>query len=162
MMLEMNDEDFMKLAIDEAKRSQAAGGAPIGAVMVKDGQVIAKGQSLVWPEKDPSSHGETNCIRNASKVLHPNNLAGCTMYSTLESCSMCLGCAGWAELSRIVFGAYKEDIPVNPYELKDYHAEEHGKRLISITGSGTEITGGVLRKECAELMANIENWSPKE
>jgi tRNA(adenine34) deaminase len=162
MMLEMNDEDFMKLAIDEAKRSQAAGGAPIGAVMVKDGQVIAKGQSLVWPEKDPSSHGETNCIRNASKVLHPNNLAGCTMYSTLESCSMCLGCAGWIGLSKIVFGAYKEDVEGNPYELADYHAEEHAKKMTPIGGGKIEVVGGVLRDECKQLMSNIKNWSPIE
>jgi len=157
----MSDEHFIKLAIEEAKKSQKANGAPIGAVLVKDGEVVATGWSLVWPKKDPSAHAETECMRSACKKLETLDLSGCTLYSTLESCSMCLGCAGWTGLSRIVFGAYKEDIPVNPYELKDYHAEEHAKRLISITGSGTEITGGVLREECAKLMADIENWSPK-
>lgn len=158
----MNDEHYIKLAIEEAKKSKAAEGAPIGAVLVKDGEVIATGWSLVWPKKDPSAHAETECMRAACKKLQSLDLSGCTLYSTLESCSMCLGCAGWTGLSRIVFGAYKEDIPVNPYELKDYHAEEHGKRLISITGSGTEITGGVLREECAKLMSKIKNWSPTE
>jgi len=158
----MNDEHFIKLAIEEAKKSQEANGAPIGAVMVKDGEVIATGWSLVWPKKDPSAHAETECMRSACKKLQSLDLSGCTLYSTLESCSMCLGCAGWTGLSRIVFGAYKEDIPVNPYELKDYHAEEHGKRLISLSGRGTEITGGVLRIECAELMSKIKNWSPTE
>ncbi len=162
MMLEMNDEEYMKLAIDEAKASQAAGGAPIGAIIIKDGKIIARGQSLVWPEKDPSSHGETNCIRNASKILHPNNLAGCTMYSTLESCSMCLGCASWAGLSKIVFGAYSKDIPPNPYEITDYSAEEHGKKLTPFNPERKmEVIGGVLGEECAKLMENIENWSPK-
>jgi len=158
----MNDEHFIKLAIEEAKKSQQAEGAPIGAVMVKNGEVIATGWSLVWPKKDPSAHAETECIRAACQKLQSLDLTGCTLYSTLESCSMCLGCAGWTGLSRIVFGAYKEDIPVNPYELKDYHAEEHAKRLQSLTGSGTEITGGVLREECALLMQKIINWTQTE
>jgi tRNA(Arg) A34 adenosine deaminase TadA len=153
----MNDEQFMKLAIEEAKKSQEAGGAPIGAVLVKDGKVVATGWSLVWPKKDPSAHAETECMRNACQKLQTLDLSGCTLYSTLESCSMCLGCAGWSGLSRIVFGAYKEDVPENPYEISDYHAIEHVKRI-----KGLEIAGGVLREECKELMKNIRNWSPVE
>jgi tRNA(Arg) A34 adenosine deaminase TadA len=154
------DEKFMKLAIQEAKKSVETGGAPIGAVLVKDGEVVATGQSLVWPKKDPSAHGETECLRNACKKLNTLDLSGCILYSTLESCSMCLGCASWTGLSKIVFGVYKEDIGDNPYEIKDYHAEEHAERLTPIGGGRIEIQGGVLREECAELMKNIENWSP--
>lgn len=158
----MSDEDFMKLAIKEGKNSLTSGGAPIGAIMVKDEQVIAKGWSMVWPEKDPTSHAETNCIKTAYKKLHPNNLAGCTLYSTLESCSMCLGCGSWAGLSKIVFGAYSKDIPPNPYEISDYNAEDHGKKLIPFNNElKMEVVGGVLREECAELMKNIENWKLK-
>lgn len=155
-----NDEKFMKLAIEEAKKSVQAGGAPIGAVIVKNGEVIATGWSLVWPKKDPSAHGETECIKSACQKLGSLDLSGCTLYSTLESCSMCLGCAGWTGLSRIVFGAYKEDIGENPYELADYHAEEHAKRMTPIGGGKLEVVGGVLREECKKLMANIKNWSP--
>jgi guanine deaminase len=151
----MSDEDFIKIAIEEANKSQSVGGAPIGAILVKDGQVIATGQSLVWPEKDPSAHGETNCLRNACKKLQSLDLSGYTLYSTLESCSMCLGCAGWTGLSKIVFGAFKEDVEPNPYELSDYHAIEHAKRI-----KGLEVVGGVLREECKELMKNIKNWTP--
>lgn len=159
----MTDSDFMKLAIEEAKASQRAGGAPIGAVMVKGGEIIAKGQSLVWLEKDPSSHGETNCIRTACKKLNSTDLSGCTLYSTLESCSMCLGCASWAGLSKIVFGAYSKDIPPNPYEISDYRAEEHAKRLTPFNPEQKiEIIGGILKEECARLMADIENWTPKK
>jgi len=71
---------------------------------------------------------------------------------------MCLACASWAKVSRIVFGAYKEDVPTNPYEINDYHAEEHAKKM----NPPIKITGGVLRKECAKLMKNTENWAPKE
>ncbi|MEJ0053292.1 MAG: nucleoside deaminase [bacterium] len=158
----MTDTDFIKLAIEEARKSQAAAGAPIGAVMVKDGEVIATGWSLVWPKKDPSAHGETACIRAACDKLQSLDLSGCTLYSTLESCSMCLGCASWAGVSRVVFGAYKEDIPENPYELTDYHAEEHAKRLTAPAGQKVGVIGGVLREECAALMAKVKNWTPME
>lgn len=154
-----NDEDYMALAIEEAKRSVQAGGAPIGAVMVKDGEIIATGQSLVWPKKDPSAHAETECIRDACQKIQALDLFGCTLYSTLESCSMCLGCAGWTGLSEIVFGAYQEDVPENPYELADYHAEDHAERLKLASGKSIVVRGGVLRDECMELMKNIKQWS---
>lgn len=64
-------------------------------------------------------------------------------------------------VSRIVFGAYKEDIQPNPYELSDYHAEEHAKKkLTPVNGGKIEVIGGVLRDECKELMKNIKNWTP--
>lgn len=156
--LVMTDEDYMRLAIEESKKSVDSGGAPIGAVMVKDSKVIATGQSLVWPKKDPSAHGEIECIKAACEKLGSLDLSGCTLYSTLESCSMCLGCAGWAGLSRIVFGAYKEDVEGNPYELTDYHAEEHAKKIKPLGGGKIEVIGGILRAECKELMRNIKNW----
>jgi tRNA(Arg) A34 adenosine deaminase TadA len=156
----MIDEDFVKLAIEEAKKSEKAGGAPIGAVLVKDGKVVATGWSLVWPKKDPSAHGEIGCLRNACQKLQTLDLSGCTLYSTLESCSMCLACASWTGVSKIVFGAYKEDVQPNPYEISDYHAEEHAKKLTPPAGGKIEIVGGVLREECKELMKYIKNWTP--
>lgn len=156
----MTDEQYMQLAIQEAKESEKVGGAPIGAVIIKDGEVIAKGWSLVWPEKDPTAHGESNCIKAACKKLQQLDLTGCTMYATLESCSMCLACASWAGLSEVVFGAYREDIRPNPYEIADYHAEEWGKKLTPPNGKTIQVRGGVLREECADLMKNIENWTP--
>jgi tRNA(Arg) A34 adenosine deaminase TadA len=65
----MTDTEFIKLAIAEAKKSEQESGAPIGAVLVKNGEVIATGWSLVWPKKDPSAHAETECIRNACQKL---------------------------------------------------------------------------------------------
>lgn len=158
----MKDEHFIKLAIQEAKKSEKAGGAPIGAVLAKDGKVIATGWSLVWLKKDPSAHAETQCMRAACQKLQSLDLSGCTLYSTLESCSMCLGCASWTGLSRIVFGAYKEDVSGNPYEMSNYHAEEHSKKLTPMGGGKVEVIGGVLREECKALMEKIKNWSPVE
>lgn len=153
-----HDEQFVRLAIEEAKNSQAAGGAPVGAVLVKEGEVIATGWSMVWPKKDPSAHAETECMKAACQKLQSLDLAGCTLYSTLESCSMCLGCAGWIGLSRMVFGAFKDDVPGNPYELGNYHAIEHAKSLTPLGGGEIEVIGGVLREECKALMAHIKNW----
>ncbi|MDB6028963.1 MAG: putative deaminase [Verrucomicrobiales bacterium] len=158
----MTDDQFIGLAIEEAGKSQAAGGAPIGAVLVKDGKVVATGWSLVWPKKDPSAHAETECIRSACQKLQSLDLSGCTLYSTLESCSMCLGCASWAGVSKVVFGAYKEDVPDNPYEVVDYKAEAYSVSLCSPLGGKIDVRGGVLRSECAELMRKIKHWSPVE
>jgi len=156
----MNDDQFIKLAIEEAKKSQKLGGVPVGAVLVKDEKVISACQSLVWPKKDPSAHAETSCMKEACQKLATLDLSDCILYSTLESCSMCLGCASWCGVSRIVFGAYKEDIEGNPYELADYHAEEHAKKLTPLNGKAIEVKGGVLREECKELMRNYRNWIP--
>ena len=155
-----DDEKFMTLAIEEAKKSEQAGGAPIGAVLVRNGEVIETGWSLVWPKKDPSAHGETECIRNATQKLQTLDLTSTTLYSTLESCTMCLGCAAWVGISKIIFGAYKEDVQPNPYEMKDYHAEEHAKNLTPLNGKSIEVKGGVLREECRLLMQNVKNWTP--
>lgn len=157
----MTDKEYIRLAILEAKKSQTHGGAPIGAVVVKDNKVIGTGWSLVWPEKDPSSHAEINAIRAACKNLQSLDLIDCTLYSTLESCSMCLGCAAWAGLNRIVFGAFGKDVQPNPYEMVNYDSTKHIKLLRIPAGGGIiEIKGGVLRKECQELMKNIKNWTP--
>ena len=156
------DEDFVRIAIEEAKKSKSASGAPIGAVLIKDGKVIATGQSVAGSKKDPTGHPETECMKFACNKLQTLDLSGCTLYSTLESCSMCLGCAGWCGVSRIVFGAYKEDVDGNPYELADYHAEEHAKKLTPMNGHKVEIQGGVLREECKALLKGYKNWAPVE
>jgi len=71
---------------------------------------------------------------------------------------MCLACAAWAGLDRIVFGAYQEDIPQNKYEISDYHAIDHAKKLILPNGKKMEVIGGVLQTECRELMKNVKDW----
>jgi len=146
----------MKLAIKEAEKSLTNGGAPTSAIIVKDDKVIATGWSMVGVNMDPSGHSELEAIKNACKKLDTLNLNGCTMYSTIETCSMCLGCASWTALSKIVFGAYKEDFPGNAYNMSDYHVEVEAKRMTP----PIEIAGGILREECAKLMENIENWAP--
>lgn len=91
----MTDEHYMKLAIEEAKKASAGGWTPLGVVIVKDDKVIAAGTSHVGEKLDPTAHGESWCMKEACQKLKTLDLSGCKLYSTLESCSMCLGCAGW-------------------------------------------------------------------
>jgi len=149
-------EKFMRITIKEALKSKENGGAPTAAIIVKNGEVISTGWSMVGINMDPSGHSELEAIKKACKKLNTLELKGCTLYSTVETCSMCLGCASWSGLTSIVFGAYKEDIPGNSYAIKEYNLETESSRM------DPEIStiGGVLGKECAELMKDYENWMP--
>ncbi len=152
----MNDEEYMHLAIAEAKKGEAGGGLPLGCVIVKDDEIIAAGTSHVGELFDPTAHGECTCMKEACQKMKSLNLSGCTLFTTLECCSMCLGCAGWTGLSRIVFGAYKEDAPGNPYEITTYHAEEYASKFDSF--GRLDVTAGVLREECITLMKHVSGW----
>ncbi len=103
----MDDKQFLRLAIDQAKKSVEKGGFPAGAVLVKDGQVIAEGISIGFTLLDPTSHAEVACIREACRKLKTVDLTGATLYASLQSCVMCFSAANWAGISRIVFGCKK-------------------------------------------------------
>ncbi|MBL7057650.1 nucleoside deaminase, partial [Candidatus Woesearchaeota archaeon] len=101
----MNDEDFMKLAIEEAKK----GYRPFGAIVVKDNKIIVRTHNTAT--SDPTAHAETNAIREACNILKTRDLSGCTLYASCEPCAMCFTAALWARISKIVFGAYAKDVP---------------------------------------------------
>jgi len=153
----MTDQDFMKIVITKGRQRLEKGETPNLSIIVKDNKIVAEGHSTV-ASFELSGHGDLNCINNACKKLKTYTLADCTMYSTIEPCSMCLGCAAWAGLDKIVFGAFQEDIPENQYEISDYHAVEHATKLHSLNGKKIEVTGGEMREECMELMKNVKNW----
>ena len=157
----MTDQDFMKLAIAAAKEAEAGGGAAIGAIMVKDGKVIAKGQSNPWGKRDPSNHGEMDCIRNCAKEHDLLDMQGCTLYGTLEPCSMCVGCALWAGVDRIVFGAYATDVAGNDYEYDNYSSEAlatTSRKAADPARGKIEVIGGVLQEECKALLKDYKGW----
>ncbi len=105
----MTNEDFLKEAISLAVENARIGGGPFGAVIVKDGRVIARGVNKVTALNDPTAHAEVMAIRKASEVLGDFNLAGCELYSSCEPCPMCLGAIYWARLDKVYFGAGKDD-----------------------------------------------------
>ena len=108
---EYSEEDakFMRMAISISEENIDNGGGPFGAVIVKDGEVIATGANRVVPNNDPTAHAEVSAIRNACSKLGTFNLEGCTVYSSCEPCPMCLSALYWAGVKRICYGNTKDD-----------------------------------------------------
>ena len=103
------DARFMQMAIDLSVENVDTGGGPFGAVIVRDGEVIATGTNRVVPNADPTAHAEVMAIRNACAKLGTFQLTGCTVYSSSEPCPMCLSALYWAGVSRICYGNTKDD-----------------------------------------------------
>ncbi|GFN36719.1 tRNA adenosine(34) deaminase TadA [Tepidimicrobium xylanilyticum] len=99
------DETYMELALEEAYKAFSTYEVPVGAVIVHDGKVIARGHNKRETLKDPTAHAEMIAIREASKYLNGWRLLGCTMYVTLEPCSMCAGAIINSRIERLVIGA---------------------------------------------------------
>ncbi len=108
--MNINDDIyFLKLAIELAKENVKNGGGPFGAVIVKDGQIIAKGTNRVTSNNDPTAHAEIVAIRQACEKLNDFQLTDCIIYSSCEPCPMCLGAIYWARPKKLVFAANKFD-----------------------------------------------------
>jgi tRNA(Arg) A34 adenosine deaminase TadA len=105
-----SDEQYLREAIAMARLGMERGdGGPFGCVIVKDGQVVARGNNRVTSTNDPTAHAEVVAIREACKTLGDFQLTGCTLYTSCEPCPMCLGAIYWARPDRIVFAATRED-----------------------------------------------------
>jgi len=103
------DEQFMQEALKLARESVAAGGGPFGAVIVKDGEIIASASNRVTLDHDPTAHAEVLAIRRAAEALGTHDLGSCTIYSSCEPCPMCLGAIYWARPEKLVFAAGRDD-----------------------------------------------------
>ena len=103
------DREFMQKAIDQSLASIKRGGGPFGAVIVRDGKLIAEVSNSVVPSHDPTAHAEVNAIRKACSVLGTHILKGCTIYTSCEPCPMCLGAIYWARLDKIFMANTKTD-----------------------------------------------------
>ena len=100
---------FMRKAIELSIENIKNGGGPFGAVIEKEGQIIATGTNRVTSDNDPTAHAEVNAIRNACKQLNTFDLSGCTIYSSCEPCPMCLSAIYWAHLDKLYYANTKED-----------------------------------------------------
>jgi tRNA(adenine34) deaminase len=101
----MTDLDFMQVALDEARLAAVAGEVPIGAVVVRAGEIVARGQNRVLRSLDPTAHAEIVAMRAAAAFVGNYRLLGCTLYVTLEPCAMCAGAMIHARLDRMVYAA---------------------------------------------------------
>jgi tRNA(adenine34) deaminase len=137
----MSDEQYMKLALAEAQKAFNKEEVPVGAIVVMNNTVIAKAHNQVELLKDSTAHAEILAITTAFQFLGSKYLPEATLYVTLEPCLMCSGALYWSKIGRIVFGAFDEK---NSYRrCTGPNTPFHPK---------TEIMGGVLETECAELM----------
>jgi tRNA(adenine34) deaminase len=101
----MNDQQAMQVALAEAQTAAEAGEVPIGAVVVREGEIVARGQNRVLRDCDPTAHAEMIALRAAAKAIGNYRLNGCTLYVTLEPCAMCAGAIIHARLDRLVIAA---------------------------------------------------------
>ncbi len=108
-MNKMTDENYMRKAIELSIKNIDENGGPFGAVIVKDGEIIAQGVNRVTSNVDPTAHAEVNAIREASKKLGTFDLSGCVIYSSCEPCPMCLGAIYWAHLDKLYYANTKQN-----------------------------------------------------
>lgn len=133
MKFTQNDEKFMQQAIDLSIENVANGGGPFGAVIVKDGKIIATGTNRVTANCDPTAHAEVSAIRNACAKLQDFKLTGCTVYSSCEPCPMCLSALYWAGVEKIFYGNTKEDAKAINFDdsfIYDQIALDYSERSI--------------------------------
>jgi len=124
----MSDEDFLKLAVEAGKKSKSD--FKFGAVMVKDGRVIAADCNHVAERSDPSAHAEVSTIVEACKTEGNHNLKGCTLYASHEPCIMCFACAAWAAVERVVYSYPASEINDDMYEFKGVSLKDMASKLI--------------------------------
>ena len=109
MIITEQDKLFMREAIRLANESVERGGGPFGAVIVKDGEIVAGSSNSVTIDNDPTAHAEVNTIRKACQKLRTFDLSGCTIYTSCEPCPMCLGAIYWARIGKIFYGNTRKD-----------------------------------------------------
>ncbi|MDC0198517.1 tRNA adenosine(34) deaminase TadA [Candidatus Thioglobus sp.] len=138
------DEQWMQIAIEEAKLAMKKNEIPVGSVLVKDEKIIAQAHNQPIGNNDPTAHAEIQLLRKAGKQLENYRLVGSTLYVTLEPCAMCFGAMVHARVERIVFGALDPKTGVCGSCI-DFNRESFFNHKISITE-------GVLDKECSDLL----------
>lgn len=134
-----DDERYMRMALHEAELALQQGEVPIGCVVVANGQIIGRGHNLTQTLHDVTAHAEMQAITAAAETLNGKYLQGCTLYVTVEPCIMCAGAIGWAQVSRVVYGASDEKRGYSLFAPKALHPK-------------CTVTSGVLEEECRQMI----------
>lgn len=138
----LGHEYFMKQALLEAETALQKGEVPVGAVISMENQIIARAHNLTEQLHDATAHAEMQAITSAADYLGSKYLNECTLYVTLEPCTMCAGALFWSQIGKIVFGAYDEK--------RGYHRHQQ-----DILHPRTQVISGILENECAEILKNF-------
>lgn len=133
------DIKFMKMALDEASQAAAQDEIPVGAVVVCNGMVIARAHNLTETLTDVTAHAEMQAITAAASYLGGKYLDQCTLYVTLEPCTMCAGAIGWSQLKRLVYGASDDKRGYTIFAPKALHPK-------------TEVVSGIMADECGRIV----------
>ena len=143
-MLVRDDAAWMRLALEEASLAIRAGEVPVGALVIKEGEIIGRGHNRSLLDYDPSAHAEIVALREAAARLRNHRLTGCTMFVTIEPCAMCAGALVHARVARLVYGA------------SDPKAGAVSSLLQVVNHPGLnhkmEVKSGVLERECSEIL----------
>src|SRR5436305_10297055 len=143
-MRSRDDESWMEQALEQARLAAQAGEVPVGALVIKDGEIIGLGHNRNLLDHDPSAHAEIVALRQAAARLGNHRLTGCEMFVTIEPCAMCAGALVHARLARLVYGA------------SDPKAGAAGSVLQVLNHPGLnhkmEIRSGVLADKCSEIL----------
>lgn len=143
----MTDENFMREALCLAEQAALAGEVPVGAVVVKDGQIIGRGSNAPISRHDPTAHAEIAALRDAAQRVGNYRLVGCELFVTLEPCVMCVGAMFHARIARVVFGATdpKTGAAGSVFNLFAESRLNHHAR----------VEGGVLAAECGKVLSDF-------
>jgi tRNA(adenine34) deaminase len=140
----LNDLEFMQIALEEARAAAEADEVPVGAILVKDGQILARGNNRTIRDCDPTAHAEIIALREAARSANNYRLTGTTLFVTIEPCSMCAGAIIQARVSRVVYGA---DDPKGGAVRSCFEVLSHARLNHQV-----EVTAGVMAEECAAIL----------
>jgi tRNA(adenine34) deaminase len=146
-MATYGDRDFMRQALDLAKRAGVAGEVPVGALVVAREKIVGVGWNQPIGRHDPTAHAEIVALRAAGVNLETYRLMGCTVYVTLEPCAMCAAAMVYARIDRVVFGAWDQQAGAAGSALNILNSPVMNHRV--------DAFGGVLAEECSELLAQF-------
>lgn len=141
------DTDYMQAALEQARKAQAAGEVPVGAVVVKDGEIVGTGFNAPISRHDPTAHAEIQALRDAASRLGNYRLPGCELYVTLEPCAMCVGAMLHARIARLIYGAADPKTGACG-GVVDLFAEPRLNHHASLTA-------GIMAEECSTLLRDF-------
>ena len=143
----MDDEYFMREALSMARSAECLGEVPVGAIVVRDGQIVGRGFNSPIGESDPTAHAEIAALRDAARHLENYRLPGCELFVTLEPCAMCAGAILHSRIARVIYGA------------RDLKTGVHGSVVdlfaVERLNHHTEVIGGILAEECGQLLSDF-------